>query len=105
MDTQELRADLDQIVREADALVAAREAEQDDETEDADANESETDREEALIDAAVERRTEALAAIERLEAGTYGVCVDCGDRINEERLAFRPEASRCLPCQEKFEAL
>lgn len=105
MDTQELRADLDQIVREADALVAAQEAEQDEETEDADANDSENDREEALVDAAVERRTEAQAAIERIESGTYGVCIDCGDKINEDRLAFRPEAARCLPCQEKFEQL
>lgn len=105
MDIQELRADLDQIIREADALVAAQEAEKDEETEDADANDSETDREEALVDAAVERRTEAMAAIERLEAGSYGVCVDCGEKIKEERLAFRPEAARCLPCQEKFEQL
>lgn len=105
MDTQELRDDLDQIVREADALVAAMAAEQDEETEDADANDSETDREEALVDAAVERRTEALAAIERIDAGSYGSCIDCGEPINEDRLAFRPEAARCLPCQEKFEQL
>lgn len=105
MNTQEMRADLDQIVREADALVAAAEAEQEADTEDADANDSENDRAEALVDAAVERRTEALAALERLESGSYGACVDCGDKINEERLAFRPEAARCLPCQEKFEQL
>ena len=105
MDTTELRADLDQIVREADAIIAAAEAEQDEDTEDADANDSEADREEALVDAAVERRAEALAAIERLEGGSYGTCIDCGEKINEERLTFRPEAARCLPCQEKFEAL
>lgn len=105
MDLLELRADLDQIIREADAIVAAAEAEQDEDTEDADANDSETDREEALVDAAVERRTEALAALERLDSGSYGMCIDCGDKINEDRLTFRPEAARCLPCQEKFEQL
>jgi DnaK suppressor protein len=101
MDTDEVRADLEQIIREADALVAARDAEQDEDTEDS--NESEADREEALVDAALERKADAEAALARLEAGTYGVCVDCGERIVEDRLSFRPEAARCLSCQEKFE--
>ena len=101
MDTDEVRADLEQIIREADALVAAREAELDEETEDS--NESEADREEALVDAALERKADAEAALARLDAGTYGVCVDCGDKIVEDRLSFRPEAARCLACQEKFE--
>jgi len=101
MDTDDVRADLEQIIREADALVAAREAELDEDTEDS--NESEADREEALVDAALERKADAEAALARLEAGTYGVCIDCGDKIVEDRLSFRPEAARCLPCQEKFE--
>ncbi len=108
MDTNEIRADLEQIIREADAIVAAAAAEQDDEIDneaDEDANGSEADREEALVDAAVERRTEALAAVERLDSGTYGTCIDCNTAIVEDRLAFRPEAARCLSCQEAFEAI
>ena len=107
MDTQEIRADLEQIIREADALIAAAAAEQDDEidNESDDANGSEADREEALVEAGVERRTEALAALERLDSGTYGTCIDCNAAIVEDRLAFRPEAARCLSCQEAFEAL
>jgi DnaK suppressor protein len=107
MDTQELRADLEQIIREADAVIAAAAAEQDDEIDNEvdDASESDADREEALVEAAVERRGEALAAIERLDSGTYGTCIDCNATIVEDRLAFRPEAARCLSCQEAFEAL
>jgi DnaK suppressor protein len=43
-----------------------------------------------------ERLRAALAAI---EAGTYGVCVDCGDEIPEGRLRALPDAVRCVPCQ------
>jgi DnaK suppressor protein len=107
MDTQEIRADLEQIVREADAIVAAAAAEQDDEIDNEadDSSESDADREEALVEAATDRRTEALAALERLDSGTYGTCIDCNAKIVEDRLAFRPEAARCLSCQEAFEAL
>ena len=39
------------------------------------------------------------AALERLEAGTYGRCVDCGTTIPRARLAQSPEAARCVACQ------
>ena len=41
---------------------------------------------------------EVEAALERLDAGTYGVCVRCGAPIGEERLAARPAASTCIRC-------
>ena len=43
------------------------------------------------------------AAIDRLEAGTYGVCIDCGTDIAVARLQASPEAARCLACQEMTE--
>ena len=42
-------------------------------------------------------------ALSRIEAGTYGVCIDCGTGIPPERLQVAPEAARCIPCQEKVE--
>jgi DnaK suppressor protein len=39
------------------------------------------------------------AALDRLESGDYGICVDCGDRISPKRLAAIPWASRCVVCQ------
>ena len=54
-----------------------------------------------------EHETAELAELElallRLEAGTYGVCVDCAAVIPESRLKARPEAQRCMACQEKIE--
>lgn len=37
-------------------------------------------------------------ALERLEAGTYGVCETCGDRISEDRLRVVPYAIHCRSC-------
>ncbi len=39
------------------------------------------------------------AALERLDAGHYGQCKDCGVTIPEERLAAYPSALRCISCQ------
>ena len=50
-----------------------------------------------------EERARILAAQQRLDAGTYGICVDCGRRIGDERLEARPQVDRCLPCQERAE--
>src|SRR3954467_13529221 len=38
------------------------------------------------------------AALTRIDSGTYGVCVECGAAIPEERLELRPFAGRCVTC-------
>lgn len=38
-------------------------------------------------------------ALVRFEAGTYGVCIDCGRSIARERLEALPDAARCIDCQ------
>lgn len=43
------------------------------------------------------------AALQRIEAGTYGECTDCGVDVPTARLHAAPEAGRCIGCQEKFE--
>jgi RNA polymerase-binding transcription factor DksA len=40
-------------------------------------------------------------AVGRWEAGTYGICVDCGRPIPIARLRVRPFAIRCVACAEK----
>jgi RNA polymerase-binding protein DksA len=42
-------------------------------------------------------------ALERLEAGTYGTCTNCGKPIAEERLEAMPWASLCIDCQRERE--
>ncbi len=113
MDLDAIRADLEQIVREAVATIAVLELEaeeadddqndQEQHSEDIASEQSESDREEALVDAAQARKRDAEEALARLEAGSYGLCIDCGEKIAPARLEFRPEAARCLADQEKFE--
>lgn len=43
------------------------------------------------------------AALSRIEAGTYGQCIDCGVDIPAARLHAAPEAPRCIACQENAE--
>ena len=116
MDLDAVRIELEQVVREAESTLAALELEgahedgelshldQDPANADTATDVSEADREEALVEAADHRREEALAALARLDAGTFGACIDCGQQVPEERLAFRPEAARCLSCQQAVEA-
>ena len=37
-------------------------------------------------------------ALERIDEGTYGECVKCGEEIAEGRLQARPEAALCIVC-------
>ena len=42
-------------------------------------------------------------AIERLKSGTYGVCMDCNEKIQEGRLEALPYAKLCVKCKAKRE--
>jgi DnaK suppressor protein len=60
------------------------------------------------IDYTLEEHDERmLTAIEgalgRIDAGTYGVCVNCGAHIAPERLEAMPWATLCIECKRKEE--
>jgi RNA polymerase-binding protein DksA len=40
------------------------------------------------------------SALQRLETGDYGVCVECGLPINSGRLEVYPYADECIECAE-----
>ena len=65
---------------------------------------SDADRENAVLEAAADQRAQVQAALQRIEDGTYGTCIDCGGQISDARLQVRPEAARCIECQAKAEA-
>ena len=54
--------------------------------------------EETLIASELELVEDALRHI---ADGSYGTCTDCAKAISPERLAARPQASRCISCQRK----
>lgn len=49
------------------------------------------------------RVTQLAAALERVERGTYGQCVACGEAIGTARLRVMPEAATCIRCQRAIE--
>jgi len=61
----------------------------------------------AVRHAEQERDTQELrdiaAALERMDEGRYGECVDCGGDIPLARLQALPSAPRCAACQQEFE--
>jgi DnaK suppressor protein len=62
----------------------------------------------AALDQAQEQRDlaelrQVEAALDRLDAGAYGDCADCGESIAWDRLLAQPAAERCAPCQGAFE--
>jgi DnaK suppressor protein len=43
------------------------------------------------------------AALQRIDAGNYGTCLQCGVPIPFERMSVQPVAKACLACQKKAE--
>jgi RNA polymerase-binding transcription factor DksA len=51
----------------------------------------------------VERVKRLVAALDRLDAGEYGTCVECAAAISAARLRAAPEAQTCVRCQDWLE--
>ena len=46
------------------------------------------------------RLREVQAAVRRINAATFGMCVECGEQINIRRLDALPWATTCIVCRE-----
>lgn len=57
----------------------------------------------SLGDADLRELSGIVAAIRRIDEGTYGVCTHCDRRIEPARLAALPEATSCIDCASDFE--
>lgn len=53
----------------------------------------------------VERVNHLSTALDRLRDGTYGVCIECDERISPARLHVMPEVETCVRCQDGLERL
>ena len=47
--------------------------------------------------------SQVRAALDRLDEGTFGECLQCGNMIGEKRLEAVPWTPHCIACQEKIE--
>jgi RNA polymerase-binding protein DksA len=57
----------------------------------------------ALAANAREMLVQIERALERLDAGTYGLCENCGDPIGKARMQAFPRATLCVQCKQKQE--
>ncbi len=55
----------------------------------------------ALEHAGEAELTQINRALSRIDAGEYGLCVDCGEAIPEQRLEILPYTEHCVACAEK----
>ena len=53
---------------------------------------------EALAQTLVETLTEVEDALQKFDNGTYGVCEQCGEPIQDARLEAKPAARLCINC-------
>lgn len=51
-----------------------------------------------LLEESRNRLAEIAEAEARIDAGAFGICVDCDGPIAEARLEARPYAARCVNC-------
>ncbi len=54
-----------------------------------------------LVEQMRTRRADIIAALQKVENGTYGTCERCGEEIPAERLEAVPTAALCVGCKQK----
>jgi DnaK suppressor protein len=89
--------ELEQIVRNRDAITIEKSADALDEVQHASERElaiRNLDRESNLL-------RNVRSALRRIEDGTFGVCMHCEEEISPKRLAAVPWAPYCIQCQEQ----
>ena len=59
---------------------------------------------EATLAHAAHELSRIVAMLRRLDNGTYGVCLDCGEPIDQRRLLALPLTPLCADCQRTREA-
>jgi len=65
--------------------------------------ESVVDLDNAMIGLHLQKVNDLYAALDRIQAGVYGICGDCGESVSVERLTAYPTAKRCINCQTLYE--
>ncbi len=95
----------EEILKESHETLLALQGESENHSDLADRASSETDRSIELRAGDAQRKLIAKieAALERLDAGTYGYCVETGEPIGVKRLDARPIATLSVEAQERHE--
>jgi len=102
---QILQEQMDEILRGADKTVSEMTDEKTNFPDPTDRASLESDRNFELRIRDRERKllNKIREAMERLEAGEFGICEDCGEDIGPARLKARPVTTLCIECKTEQE--
>ena len=102
---QLLQEQMDQLLRDADRTVSDMTDEKANFPDPTDRASLESDRNFELRIRDRERKLIAKIreALERIDAGEFGECEDCGEEIGEARLRARPVTTLCIDCKTEQE--
>ena len=102
-DIERLKAERDQMVAEIRRLQDSVRSEVESDLEEGDPALYEREKNLALLQN-LERELEAVEyALSLAEKGVYGICENCGARIDPARLKAIPQATLCLKCKMEME--
>jgi RNA polymerase-binding transcription factor DksA len=95
-----LASQVGSLQREFDAIVESSELVSTDDEHDPDGSTVAFERQmvAGLLKEARHQHGEIDAALARVDAGTYGRCAECGERISPERLDALPATTVCVRC-------
>lgn len=54
-----------------------------------------------LVESLKSQLDDVDSALAHIEAGTYGICDNCGAEISPDRIEFRPASILCIDCKKK----
>lgn len=96
----ETQALIDRLTQGIDEVSTAREGDNSDDEHDPEEATLAFERSQAatLLEQSENRLDEIAEAVDRLNAGTFGTCIDCRRPIAEARLEARPYAAKCVNC-------
>lgn len=100
---EEEQKKLNESVDKERARLSSREASNPDRTDLAQ-DYSSKERRTAFLSQMEEQLDEVESALNRLEDGTYGKCLNCGKQIASARLEALPHTLYCVECKSKMEA-
>lgn len=104
---EQLLARRDALQSLADGLAEAAETVELDQTRTGRLTRMDALQSQAMAQASVQRRRQELAriaaALERMDDGEFGHCLDCGTPISVARLGVDATATLCVPCAERRE--
>ncbi|QWC86737.1 TraR/DksA family transcriptional regulator [Nocardioidaceae bacterium] len=100
---EELRAELAELDADLDGLIRGGGEGTGQDSADVGSASSERDQEISLVNNARTMLHQTERALERLAAGSFGVCEECGEPIGKMRVMAFPRATLCLSCKQREE--